>query len=73
MVSELRPGRGKVAPGRIDSEIEQSAQRLQEKLNEPPKPVDITIQGIKDYLNTFADALRSVPPFTFRCQVPAWA
>lgn len=61
---EVKRGGGKVPPGRIDSEIEQSAQRLQEKLNEPPKPVDISVQAVQDYLNIFADALQSVPPFT---------
>jgi hypothetical protein len=62
--AEIKPGRGKVAPGRIDSEIEPLAQQLQAKLNDPPVPVEISVQGVDAYLKTFADALQTVPFFT---------
>jgi hypothetical protein len=63
--AEIKPGRGKVPPGRIDSEIEQSAQRLQEKLDSPPEPVTPSVQGVEAYLATFKDPLQSVPFFYF--------
>jgi hypothetical protein len=60
---ELKPGRGKVPPGRIDSEIEQSAGRLQAKLNDPPVPVEMSGQEADAYRKKFADPLQSVPFF----------
>lgn len=61
--AEIKPGRGKVPPGRIDSEIEPLAQQLQEKLNDSPDPMEMSVPGVEAYHTTFKDALASVPFF----------
>ncbi|NLH16907.1 MAG: DUF1682 domain-containing protein [Phycisphaerae bacterium] len=60
---ELKPGRGKVPPSRIDSEIEQSAKRLEERLNTPPDPVVLSLSSTEAYHKTFKDPLESIPFF----------
>jgi hypothetical protein len=61
--AEIKPGRGKIPPGRIDTDIEQLAGRLEAKLNDPPVAVAISIPGVETYHNIFADSLQSVPFF----------